>query len=148
MRKFLCFFWVFVWSESATTLRQDWTDTCVLEPCKNDASEREERKSPNPGKRSAKRSVRVYAANCDCVTCLSKATNRAYFKQQPVHCHHGTPFFLVCHPTLRSQRKKLWCIPFPCENGYGLYHFLGKSCMVIYSSVHYEMLGQRQFSVS
>ena len=44
----------------------------ILEPCKNDASEREERKSPNPGKRSAKRSVRVYAANCDCVTCLSK----------------------------------------------------------------------------
>ena len=72
MRKFLCVF-VFLWSESATTLRQDWTNTCVLEPCKNDASEREERKSPNPGKRSAKRSVRVYAANCDCVTCLSKA---------------------------------------------------------------------------
>ena len=65
-------FFVFLWSESATTLRQDWTNTCVLEPCKNDASEREERKSPNPGKRSAKRSVRVYAANCDCVTCLSK----------------------------------------------------------------------------
>ena len=42
-------FCVFPWSESATTLRQDWTDTCVLEPCKNDASEREERKSPNPG---------------------------------------------------------------------------------------------------
>ena len=57
------------------TLRQDWTNTCVLEPCKNDASEREERKSPNPGKRSAKRSVRVYAANCDCVTCLSKSLN-------------------------------------------------------------------------
>ena len=73
MRKFLCvFFCVFLWSESATTLRQDWTNTCVLEPCKNDASEREERKSPNPGKHSAKRSVRVYAANCDCVTCLSK----------------------------------------------------------------------------
>ena len=68
----MCFFCVYLWSESATTLRQDWTDTCVLEPCKNDASEREERKSPNPGKRSAKRSVRVYAANCDCVTCLSK----------------------------------------------------------------------------
>ena len=67
----MCFF-VFLWSESATTLRQDWTNTCVLEPCKNDASEREERKSPNPGKRSAKRSVRVYAANCDGVTCLSK----------------------------------------------------------------------------
>ena len=63
---------VFLWGESATTLRQDWTNTCVLEPCKNDASEREERKSPNPGKRSAKRSIRVYAANCDCVTCLSK----------------------------------------------------------------------------
>ena len=72
MRKFLCVFFVFLWSESATTLRQDWTNTCVLEPCKNDASEREERKSPNPGKRSAKRSVRVYAANCDCVTCISK----------------------------------------------------------------------------
>ena len=71
MRKFLCVF--FQWSESATTLRQDWTNTCVLEPCKNDASEREERKSPNPGKGSAKRSVRVYAANCDCVTCLSKS---------------------------------------------------------------------------
>ena len=69
---FYVFFFVFLWSESATTLRQDWTNTCVLEPCKNDASEREERKSPNPGKRSAKRSVRVYAANCDCVTCLSK----------------------------------------------------------------------------
>ena len=68
----MCFFRVFLWSESATTLRQDWTNTCVLEPCKNDASEREERKSPNPGKRNAKRSVRVYAANCDCVTCLSK----------------------------------------------------------------------------
>ena len=73
MRKILCVFRVFLWSESATTLRQDWTDTCVLEPCKNDASEREERKSPNPGKRSEKRSVRVYAANCDCVTRLSKA---------------------------------------------------------------------------
>ena len=70
MRKCLCVF-VFLWSESATTLRQDWTNTCVLEPCKNDASEREERKSPKPGKR-AKRSVRVYAANCDCVTWLSK----------------------------------------------------------------------------
>ena len=68
----MCFFFVFLRSESATTLRQDWTNTCVLEPCKNDASECEERKSPNPGKRSAKRSVRVYAANCDCVTCLSK----------------------------------------------------------------------------
>ena len=67
----MCFL-VFLWSESATTLRQDWTNTCVLEPCKNDASDREERKSPNSGKRSAKRSVRVYAANCDCVTCLSK----------------------------------------------------------------------------
>ena len=66
------YLFVFLWSKSATTLRQDWTNTCVLEPCKNDASEREERKSPNPGKRSAKRSVRVYAANCDCVTCLSK----------------------------------------------------------------------------
>ena len=71
MRKFL-FFFVFLWSESATTLRHDWTNTCVLESCKNDASECEERKSPHPGKRSAKRSVRVYAANCDCVTCLSK----------------------------------------------------------------------------
>ena len=68
----MCFFCVFLWSEPATTLHQDWTNTCVLEPCKNDASEREERKSPNPGKRSTKRSVRVYAANCDCVTCLSK----------------------------------------------------------------------------
>ena len=46
MRNFYVFF-VFLWSESATTLRQDWTNTCVLEPCKNDASECEERKSPN-----------------------------------------------------------------------------------------------------
>ena len=68
------------WSESATTLRQDWTNTCVLEPCKNDASEREERKSPNPGKRSAKRSVRVYAANCDCVTCVSKFRNELFLQ--------------------------------------------------------------------
>ena len=80
MRKFLCvFLCVFLWSESATTLRQDWTNTCVLEPCKNDASEREERKSPNPGKRSAKRSIRVYAANCDCVTCLSKLKHDLHF---------------------------------------------------------------------
>ena len=65
----MCFF---LFSYGASQRRPDWTNTCVLEPCKNDASEREERKSPNPGKRSAKRSVRVYAANCDCVTCLSK----------------------------------------------------------------------------
>ena len=56
MRQILCVFFCFPMSESATTLRQDWTNTCVLEPCKNDASEREERKSPNPGERSAKRS--------------------------------------------------------------------------------------------
>ena len=78
---FLCF--PIVWSESATTLRQDWTNTCVLEPCKNDASEREERKSPNPGKRGAKRSVRVYAANCDCVTCLSKGPIGAFWAKPP-----------------------------------------------------------------
>ena len=76
------FFRVFLWSESATTLRQDWTNTCVLEPCKNDASEREERKSPNPGKRNAKRSVRVYAANCDCVTCLSKNQRKGHKRKK------------------------------------------------------------------
>ena len=36
-------------------------------------------------------------------------------ERKSIH-HRGTPPLLVCHPTLRSQSKKLWCQPFPWES--------------------------------